>query len=151
MVRSVGKALVGVILAGVSRWCRAVQNFANSQLFGLPVLVSGCARSLSPVEAGSTEVLRRLRLRSTDVFRRLGLPFDRHPLRALLVATCITEYFQSWPPSGLGCRSLRAGILVPIIAFWLPGGATARGASVSIPSFLRGPVPPPVSSLEAVA
>ena len=67
------------------------------------------------------------------------------------VQRVLQSIIQSWPPSGLGCRSLRAGILVHIIAFWLPGGATARGASVLIPSFLRESVPPPVSSLEAVA
>ena len=74
-----------------------------------------------------------------------------HTCLVALLVPCLQSIFQSWPPSGLGCRRLRAGIFVHIIAFWLPGGAVARGASVISPSSLRVFVPPLVSSLEVVA
>ena len=74
-----------------------------------------------------------------------------HTCLVVLLAPCITKYFSPGRRLGWAAGGICAGTFVHIIAFWLPRGATAGGASVLIPSFLRVTEPPMVSSLKVVA
>ena len=75
-----------------------------------------------------------------------------HTCLVALLAPCLQSIFSvlaavwaGWPVA------FCAGTFVHIIVFWLSRGATAGGASVLIPSFLRVTEPPLVSSLKVVA